>query len=142
MQVIVGSLEYGEFLIHGSSIVMDLCNELCLSVLCGKIFRVGYYTETFQPNFFIPAMLRVTVIGTIDFYHFIPFSWTLSLPGGHKVSAKQNLFTSFLAHFSSDQDEIGLYSDIHKLISFKFGMVVETTKLYILISVWMTMTFI
>ena len=38
--------------------------------------------------FFIPAMLRS--IGTIDFYHVIPLS--LSLPGGHKVRAKQNLF--------------------------------------------------
>ena len=49
---------------------MDLCNESCSSgwptVLSGKIFNVGHYRQTIQPNFFIPAML----IGTIDLYHF------------------------------------------------------------------------
>ena len=30
---------------------------------------------------------------------------------------------------------IGLYSDIYRLISFKLGMMIETTELYILISV-------
>ena len=39
--------------------------------------------------FFILAML----IGTIDFNHFTLFSLILTVPGGHKVSAKQNLFT-------------------------------------------------
>ena len=39
---------------------------------------------------FIPAKL----IGTIDFYIFIPLSLTLTLPGGHKISAKQNLLAS------------------------------------------------
>ena len=34
-----------------------------------------------------------------------------------------------------------LYSDIYRLISFKFSMAIETTKLYILILVWMTLTF-
>ena len=33
---------------------------------------------------------------------------------------------------------VGLYSHIYKLISFKLGMMIEITKLYILISVWMT----
>ena len=36
----------------------------------------------------------------------------------------------------------GLYSDIYSLISFKLGVMIETTELYILISVWMTLTFI
>ena len=35
---------------------------------------------------------------------------------------------------------VGLYSDICGLISFKLGMMAESTKLYILISVWMTLT--
>ena len=35
------------------------------------------------------------LMGTIDFYHFIPLSLTLSVPGGHKVNAKQNLLVSF-----------------------------------------------
>ena len=46
------------------------------------------------------------LVGTIDFYHYIPLSLTLTLPGGHKVNAKQNLWASFLPHFSCDQDEI------------------------------------
>ena len=45
-------------------------------------------------------------IGTVDIYHFIPVSLTLSLLGGHKVSAKQHLWSHFLAHFSTDQYEI------------------------------------
>ena len=59
--------------------------------LCGKNFDVGYYTQNVLPNLFIPAMLIVT----IDFYHFIPLSLTLTSPTCHKVSAKQNLLASF-----------------------------------------------
>ena len=72
---------------------VDLCNEssTCPPVLYGKNFNVGQYMQTFQPTFFIPALL----IGTIGFYHFIPLSLTLTLPGGHKVSTKQNLLASF-----------------------------------------------
>ena len=36
----------------------------------------------------------------------------------------------------------GLHSDIHKLIFFKLGMLIETTELYILIPVWMNLIFI
>ena len=68
----------------------------------GKGFNVGHYTQTFQAIFFIPAML----IGTINFYHFIPLSVTLTLSGGHKVSAKQNLLRFFVTRFSTDQDGI------------------------------------
>ena len=50
----------------------------------------------------MPAML----IGTIYLYHFVPLSLSLTLPGGHKVSLKQNLLASFLLHFAADQDEI------------------------------------
>ena len=39
------------------------------------------------------------LIGTIDFYHFIPLSLTLTLPGGHKVSAKQNLLASMCTFY-------------------------------------------
>ena len=38
--------------------------------------------------------------------------------------------------------DIGLHSDIYRPISFKLGMMIETTKLYILISVYMTLTLI
>ena len=37
--------------------------------------------------------------------------------------------------------KIGLYSDMYRPISFKLGMI-KTTMLYILISDWMTLTFI
>ena len=87
---------------------MDLCNELCLSgwlasPLHGKKINIGHYTQTLQTKFFIPAMLS----STFDFLHtchayrhhwlllVIPLSLTLTLPGGHKVSAKQNLRASF-----------------------------------------------
>ena len=62
-----------------------------------KTFNIGHYTQTVQPNLFIPAML----IGTIDFYHFILLSLTLILPGGHMVSIKQNLLASFSCTLSN-----------------------------------------
>ena len=37
---------------------------------------------------------------------------------------------------------IGSHSDIYRPISFKFSMMIKTTKLYSSISVWMTLTFI
>ena len=43
--------------------------------------------QAFQQNFFIPAVL----IGTIGFYHFIPFTVTLTLAGDNKVCAKKSL---------------------------------------------------
>ena len=61
----------------------------CLSILCGK--NVEHYTQTVQPNLFIPTVLK----GTIDFYHFTWISLTWTLPGGDKVSAKQNPLGSF-----------------------------------------------
>ena len=72
-----------------------------LAVILGKNSD-EHYTQTVPPNSFIPAIL----IGTIDFYHFIPLSLTLTLPRGHTISAMQNLMALFSQHFSSDQDEI------------------------------------
>ena len=69
-----------------------------LSVLCGENFNIRHYMQTVQPNISIPAIL----VGTVDFYQFIQLS--LTLPGDHKISAKQNLLVSFCGHFSSDQD--------------------------------------
>ena len=63
------------------------CVWLACCILPAKNFNFEYYTQTVQPNSFIPAML----IGTIDFYHFILLSLTLTLDGGHKIDAKQNL---------------------------------------------------
>ena len=71
---------------------MHICNESCpfgqLAVLRGKLFNVGHYTYIVQPMH----------IGTIDMYHFILPSQTLTLAGGHKVSTKQNLLASFFWH--------------------------------------------
>ena len=63
-----------------------ICLDSQSAVLYGKNFNVGHYTQTFYPQFFIPAIL----IGTIDFDHFILLSLTL----GYKVSMKQNLLAS------------------------------------------------
>ena len=48
------------------------------------------------------------LIGTS--YHFVPLSLTLTLLGGHKVSAKQNLLALFSHKLFIDQDETW-YSD-------------------------------
>ena len=48
-----------------------------------KNFSIGHYRQSFQPNLFMIA----TSIGTIDFQCSVPLSMTLSLAGGHKVSA-------------------------------------------------------
>ena len=42
----------------------------------------------------------------VDSKHSIPFSVTLTLAGGHKVSKNQNLLASFFVHFTADQNEI------------------------------------
>ena len=34
----------------------------------------------------------------------------------------------------------GLYSDIYRPVSVKFGIIIEATKLYVLILVWMILT--
>ena len=66
-----------------------------LNVLHGKNFNVGHYMQTFQPDVCTPAML----IGTVDYYYFIPLSLTLSLLGGHKVNAMRNILASFSCTF-------------------------------------------
>ena len=63
----------------------------------GKNFNVGHYMQTFQPIFLIPAML----IGTIDFYHFIPISLTLTLAGVTRSAQSKTSWIYFLAHFST-----------------------------------------
>ena len=78
-------------------IIAWICVMCCVcqagwpAVLHGKNFNIGHYMQTVQPKFLIPAMF----IGTIGFYHFIPLSLILTLPGCHRVSAKQNLLASF-----------------------------------------------
>ena len=55
------------------------------------------------------------LIGTIYVCHFAPLSLTLTLPGGHKVSAKQNILASFFSH-------------IFQLIGTKFDMTLTQFK--------------
>ena len=66
-----------------------------LAILHGKKFNVGHYAQAFQPIFFISAMFICA-----NDYHFIPFSLTLTLPGGHMVSAKQDIVASFFRTLS------------------------------------------
>ena len=59
--------------------------------------------QTFQPNVFTPTIL----IGIIDFYHFIPFSVTLTLAAVVTRSVESKTCgLHLLARFSIDQDEI------------------------------------
>ena len=69
---------------------MDLCNQSCLFGW-QECFIIGHYTQPSRPNSPICTML----IGTIDHYHFILLSVTLTLPEGHKVSRKQNMLAAF-----------------------------------------------
>ena len=59
--------------------------------LSGKNFNFGHYTQIFQPDSFISAMLK----GIIHLHHVTPASGTLTLAGGHKASISQNLLASF-----------------------------------------------
>ena len=79
---------------------MDLSNESCLAswqACVGKYFSTGHCMQTFEEILFIPALL----VGTIDFYHFIPLSMSLRRSAQSKTS-----WHHFLANFSTDQDEI------------------------------------
>ena len=102
---------------------MHQCNESCWSVclasqpavLCSKNFDIGHYMQIFEPTLFIPAML----IGTIDFYHFIPPSLTMALPGGHKVS--KNLLDYLDLHsrsrlYEKSKTSVSIVSEILQLI--------------------------
>ena len=66
-----------------------------LPVLCGQKINIGHCMQTFQSFFSVPAML----VATIDFYHFVPISVTLTVGGGLRVGTKQNLMASFCHTF-------------------------------------------
>ena len=91
---------------------------ICQSVLQGKIFSIGHWVLTFQPNCFVPVML----IDTIDFWHFIPLSLTLTFAESHKVSTKQ--LTFWLLFFPHT----------FQLTEMKLDMVIEQFKLRLLLS--------
>ena len=69
-----------------NNISIDVVSSVVLAG-CSSNLNVGHYV--LASFFFIPAML-IILIDTIDFSHFMPLSLTLTLAGGHKVSAKQN----------------------------------------------------
>ena len=89
------TLQFTVFLIHMSIIWIYVMSCICQTgqpaVIVARSFNTGQQAQTFQPNFFMPAML----IDTIDFYRFRPFSLTLTLAWGHKISTVQNLLASF-----------------------------------------------
>ena len=49
---------------------------------------------------------------------------------------------AYLCDFVKKIFNIGLYSDMNRLIFFKVGMMIEITKLCIYMPVWMNLTFI
>ena len=93
---------------------IDLCNELCLSNhLHGQ--NVWLYNANFLTNFFF---MFAMLIGTIDFYHFIPLSLTLTLPGSQGQHEAKAVGLIFLCTFHQ--------------IRIKFDIVMNETKLDIM----------
>ena len=127
------------------------------AILRGKNFNIVCYAQTFQLQIVVPAML----METIDCYHFIQLSVTLTLAGRHKVSTMQNLLASFsstlfisgcggeavqvedlnfnlewdLFNQASKNFDVSMYLDIYKLILFKLGMMIDIIELWDLILV-------
>ena len=79
-----------KFSIHMSNFWMHVISRF--TVLRGKTLTLDITHKLFYQFF---SYLPYLVIGTIDFYHLNRLSVTLTLAGGHKVSAKQNLLASF-----------------------------------------------
>ena len=67
-------------------------------VLRSGVVKTSMLDITKRPTIFFTPPMR---IGIVDFYHSTPLSMTLTLPGDHKISAKQNLSSlHFLTLFS------------------------------------------
>ena len=62
-----------------------------------SLFNMCHCMQTFLPNFCI----LVTLIGTVDLYHFISLSEIFTLVADHKISRKLDLQTSLIlvVHF-------------------------------------------
>ena len=73
----------------------------------------------------------------LRFVHLMNFMLTLFWPFSIQWRVPSLCDFVFKKHF-----KIGLYSDIYIPISFKLGMMIRISKLYILVSVWMSLTFI
>ena len=90
---------------------MDLCNQFCPAgmpacCLVWQNFKIEHYIQTFQPNSFVPAMFTGTISRLLFYTTFSGLDYGLSMAEGHKISTKQTLFVDFLAHISTDQDEV------------------------------------
>ena len=71
--------------------------------LYGKEFNIEHYVQTFQPDFFLPAML----IGTIDLYSFTPLSVALTPAEGEwGYQWKPDLLGSFSCMDLTSQDRL------------------------------------
>ena len=58
--------------------------------------------QTIETLFFVPA----TLVSTIDFGHIVPLSVTLTLSGSTRAAESKMSWLHFLAHFSTEWDEI------------------------------------
>ena len=73
---------------------IDLCNELSwasrLAILHDNNFNIGHYTQTFQPNFLIPAILTCNIL-----HH---FHWPWRLRWSQSQRKVKTSWLHFLLH--------------------------------------------
>ena len=81
---------------------MNLCSQLFWPVYPSCVTN----TLTLDNNVHQQFSCLLMLTHTSDLYNFIPFSVILILPGGHKVSAKQNLSALFFHTLSTRLQEI------------------------------------
>ena len=85
---------------------MDLCNGSCSSgrpsVLRGKHFIDGHYTQTFQSHLFVPAMCIGNIDSTI-LYQLCDLDHAWGSQGQRKAEIS---WLPSLAYFSIDEDKI------------------------------------
>ena len=84
-------------------------------------------------NYFTKFLIDLNGIWNIKFH--MTFVIHLSCPIGMEGR-------KYFYDFCTKRINIGLYSNIYRLMSFKLGMIIKTSELYIFVSVWMTLTFI
>ena len=72
----------------------------------GGLSRGKNIDWTLHANFSTKFFHACHAMGTIDFYHFIPFSMTLALVGVTRSAQSKDCWPQFLTHFSADEDEI------------------------------------
>ena len=101
------------FLIHMNIICNKFCSSGHMSVSFG--INIGHCMQTFQPYLFMPCLKAL-----LTSIHSIPLCMTLTMAGGHKVSAKQNLLASSSCTFFCWSE-------------WKFDMVLKQFKLNVLI---------